>query len=124
MPDIKITIGVDASVHAPNIQEGRWFEDEGCLYYPLSGKPLQASPGCWVYFIRGGALVPKLGYDDLEIQDGGSASAALETLLLGADALTAAQQRSLRRDLLRYCERDTLGMVRLFERLGKITRGR
>ncbi|MGB4782609.1 DUF2779 domain-containing protein [Candidatus Methylomirabilis sp.] len=63
------------------------------------------------------ALVPGLGYDDLEIQDGGSASAALETLLLGADALTAVQQRSLRRELLRYCERDSMGMVRLHERL-------
>lgn len=70
------------------------------------------------------ALVPKLGYDDLEIQDGGSASAALETLLLGADALTAAQRRSVRRDLLRYCERDTLGMVRLFERLSELSHGR
>jgi len=60
MPDIKITIIVDASVHAPNIHEdARWLEDEGCLYYPLSGKPRQASPGCWVYFIRGGALVAR-----------------------------------------------------------------
>ncbi|PTL35930.1 hypothetical protein CLG94_07085 [Candidatus Methylomirabilis limnetica] len=66
------------------------------------------------------ALVPGLGYDDLKIQDGRSAAAAIETLLLGADALTAAQQRSLRRDLLRYCERDTLGMVRLYERLLKL----
>ena len=62
------------------------------------------------------ALVPGLGYDDLEIQDGGTA-AAIETLLLDADALTAAQQWSVRRDLLRYCVRDTLGMVRLHERL-------
>ncbi len=63
------------------------------------------------------ALVPGLGYDDLEIHDGGTAAAALETLLLGADTLTAEQQRSVRRELLRYCERDTLGMVRLYERL-------
>lgn len=63
------------------------------------------------------ALVPGLGYDNLEIQDGGVASAAIETLLLDADTLTAAQQLSVRRNLLRYCERDTLGMVRLHERL-------
>ena len=63
------------------------------------------------------ALVPELGYDDLEIQDGGSASAALETLLLDTDALSAAKRQELRRDLLRYCERDTFAMVRLHERL-------
>jgi predicted RecB family nuclease len=70
------------------------------------------------------ALVPGMGYDDLEIQDGGSASAALEALLLEAGAFTAAEQRALRRDLLRYCERDTLGIVRLYERLGELARGR
>lgn len=63
------------------------------------------------------ALVPELGYDDLAIRDGSSASVALETLLLDAGAFTVAQRQCLRRDLLRYCERDTLGMVRLYEQL-------
>jgi hypothetical protein len=62
------------------------------------------------------ALVPDLGYQDLEIQDGRAASAALETLLLGEDR-EASERQALRRDLLRYCERDTLAMVRLYERL-------
>jgi hypothetical protein len=63
------------------------------------------------------ALVPALGYDDLEIQDGGTASAALETLLFGETALAPVERRALQRNLLLYCERDTLAMVRLYERL-------
>jgi hypothetical protein len=63
------------------------------------------------------ALVPGLGYDDLEIQDGSSASTALEALLLDADALSRDERQALRKKLLRYCERDTLAMVRLHERL-------
>jgi hypothetical protein len=63
------------------------------------------------------ALVPGLGYDDLEIQDGNSASTALEALLLDADAFSSAERLALRRDLLCYCGRDTLAMVRIHERL-------
>jgi hypothetical protein len=63
------------------------------------------------------ALVPGLGYDDLEIQDGSSASTALEALLLDAGALSRDERQALRKNLLRYCERDTLAMVRLHERL-------
>ena len=59
------------------------------------------------------ALVPNLGYDDLEIGDGGTAATALETLLLDAESLTEALRKELRRNLLAYCERDTLAMVRL-----------
>lgn len=63
------------------------------------------------------ALVPGLGYDDLEIQDGNSASTALEAMLLDADALSPPERRALRRDLLRYCKRDTHAMVKIHERL-------
>ncbi len=63
------------------------------------------------------ALVPGLGYEDLEIQDGSIASTALEALLLGAGAFSSPERLALRRDLLRYCERDTLAMVRIHERL-------
>lgn len=44
-------------------------------------------------------------------------SPALETLLLDADVLTTVQRRKLRGDVLRSCERDTVGMVRLYKRL-------
>jgi hypothetical protein len=43
--------------------------------------------------------------------------AALEDLLLGGEAMSADEQQRLRRPLLPCCERDTLAMVRLHERL-------
>jgi predicted RecB family nuclease len=63
------------------------------------------------------ALVPGLGYDDLEIQGGGAASTALEALLFEGDALDPDARQALRENLLSYCERDTLAMVKLHERL-------
>ncbi|MEI9948248.1 MAG: DUF2779 domain-containing protein [Pseudomonadota bacterium] len=63
------------------------------------------------------ALVPGLGYDDLEVRDGGTASALLEALLLHGAVMDPAERGELRRKLLAYCKRDTLGMVKLYERL-------
>jgi hypothetical protein len=68
------------------------------------------------------ALVPDLGYDDLAIQDGGTASATLEALLLGGDGMQLAERQRLRRALLRYCRRDTFAMVRLYQRMVKLGR--
>ena len=58
------------------------------------------------------ALVPELGYDDLAIQDGGQATAAIYRLLFD-ESLDAAAEAELRRDLLAYCERDTFAMMEL-----------
>ena len=63
------------------------------------------------------ALVSGLGYDDLEIQGGSAASTALEVLLFDADALDPDARQRLRKNLLSYCERDTLAMVKLHQRL-------
>lgn len=63
------------------------------------------------------ALVPELAYDDLEIAEGETAQTVLEGLLLREDAIPAAERRKLRKQLLDYCERDTLATVRLYERL-------
>jgi hypothetical protein len=63
------------------------------------------------------ALCSGLGYDDLEIQNGDTAAASLEALLLDTDAHSDADRQALRNALLRYCERDTLAMVRLHEQL-------
>lgn len=68
------------------------------------------------------ALVPELAYDDLEISDGGTASTQLQGLLLGDDGDDAARVE-LREQLLAYCERDTLGMVRLFGALENLVKG-
>lgn len=66
------------------------------------------------------ALVSGLDYEDLEIQDGGTASGALEALLLESETLADTERRTLRAALMRYCERDTLAMVRLHERLAEL----
>ena len=52
------------------------------------------------------------------------ASAVLEILLLGRDGLSAGETTTLRDKLVRYCERDTLAMVRLHERLVELGCGR
>jgi predicted RecB family nuclease len=70
------------------------------------------------------ALVPDLGYDDLEIQDGETASAALVAILLEPETLDTSERGALRAALLRYCERDTLAMVRLHERLVEMAQAR
>ncbi len=60
------------------------------------------------------ALVSDLSYSDLEIQEGGSASLTYESLYFDNDPESVAKKRE---DLLKYCELDTLSMVRILERL-------
>ena len=66
------------------------------------------------------ALVPDLGYDDLAIADGGLASRELTRLVVGDAALPPSERARIREELLRYCERDTLAMVRVLSRLRKL----
>ncbi len=63
------------------------------------------------------ALVPGLGYADLDIGEGNAAAAILETLLLDEASMPNAEREKIRRQLLDYCGRDTLAMVKLYERL-------
>lgn len=64
------------------------------------------------------ALVPTLSYADLTFQDGMLASIELMRLMQGRVAgLREADRARLRDDLLAYCARDTLAMVKLLERL-------
>jgi hypothetical protein len=65
------------------------------------------------------ALVPDASYAGLAITDGGQAQLELARLLYG-EALPPAEAARLREDLLAYCERDTWGMVRLYERLREL----
>jgi hypothetical protein len=58
------------------------------------------------------ALVSDLSYSDLEIQEGGSASMTYESLYYDTDQESIAKKRE---DLLKYCELDTLSMVRILE---------
>jgi len=67
------------------------------------------------------ALLPDLAYGDLEIAEGGTASEVLEGMLLGDVVIPPETLAKLRTQLLAYCERDTLVMVRLLERLRALT---
>ena len=60
------------------------------------------------------ALVPELSYDELEINEGGLASIAYESLLSETDLMKIAEIKS---QLLEYCKLDTLAMVKILERL-------
>ena len=66
------------------------------------------------------ALVAGLGYGDLDIGEGGTASAVLETLLLNEESVPEEQRRKLRGQLMAYCERDTMAMVKLYGQLTKL----
>jgi hypothetical protein len=67
------------------------------------------------------ALVPGMGYDGLEIANGGLAALKLRRLMFDADVLPAERERT-REALLQYCAVDTLGVVRLLERLRAVGR--
>ena len=56
-------------------------------------------------------IAPELDYDDLEIGNGGDAQ--LGYLRATATDTPADEKQRLRQQLLDYCERDTLAMVRL-----------
>jgi hypothetical protein len=66
------------------------------------------------------ALVPDLGYDDLAIADGALAALVLNRLMLGDEEFPPAERAAQREALMRYCERDTLAMVRVMERLREL----
>ena len=59
-------------------------------------------------------LVPEMTYEGLEISDGAMASEAYFTMETIADP---AESSRLRKALLEYCRQDTLGLVRLLEKL-------
>jgi predicted RecB family nuclease len=64
------------------------------------------------------ALLPDLGYEDLEIGEGQTASAELARLMFGS--ATGEERRELSANLLVYCERDTAVMVALLAKLREL----
>jgi hypothetical protein len=68
------------------------------------------------------ALVPELDYGDLDIAEGETASRELMQLVTGDDPRPAEERSRRREALLRYCERDTLAMVRVLARLRELAR--
>ena len=67
------------------------------------------------------ALIPELRYDGLAVGNGGDASGLIALMKRGQ--VPAMEHERHRRDLLAYCERDTLAMVRLHDKLLEV-RGR
>ncbi|MBW2467040.1 MAG: DUF2779 domain-containing protein [Deltaproteobacteria bacterium] len=65
------------------------------------------------------ALVPELSYEGLNIADGEMAMLAYANLY---QIESAEEKNSIRRDLLAYCRLDTLGMVKIWEKLVSLTR--
>lgn len=63
------------------------------------------------------ALVPDLSYENLEINEGGLASIAFESLYYETDLMRIAD---IRNSLLVYCKLDTYAMVRILEKLESI----
>ncbi len=68
------------------------------------------------------ALVPELSYEGLEIAGGTDASLVLADLLLGQERAPADEREHDREALRRYCERDTLGVARVLEKLRGLAR--
>jgi hypothetical protein len=60
------------------------------------------------------ALVPELSYDEMMIADGGDASTAFYNLRFESDEVKIKETRQA---LLEYCALDTLGMVKVLEKL-------
>ena len=63
------------------------------------------------------ALIPELSYDEMEISDGGMAMNAYATMCETEDP---GELERIRKALLEYCRLDTLGMVRIVEKLREI----
>ena len=63
------------------------------------------------------ALIPELSYESLEINEGGLASIAFESLFYEIDLMRIADTRS---HLLEYCKLDTFAMIKIFEKLESI----
>ena len=63
-------------------------------------------------------LVPELTYKNLNIQDGGMVMNGWKKMMF--DMEDAGEKEVMTEDLLRYCELDTLAMVKIFEVVGKL----
>lgn len=63
------------------------------------------------------AILPEMGYGDLAVQEG--QQAGLEYLRMIDPSTPPEEKQEIRKDLLAYCERDTLAMVKTREELLK-----
>lgn len=69
------------------------------------------------------ALIPGMAYEDMEVSDGGQAGLAYDAIMKGN--LGKSDRLRKKTALLKYCEQDTLAMVKLTRRLqGELSRTR
>lgn len=64
-------------------------------------------------------LIPDLSYEGMDIGDGATAMASWNKMVYGK-GLSHEEKQKIKKDLLKYCELDTLAMVRIWEVLDKI----
>ena len=104
----------DAKDAIENIQS-RFFD----LMYPFRKKYYYTPKMQRSYSIKYvlPALIPELQYSDLEIGNGGDASAAFYNLKNEADLLKVIE---IRNALLEYCKLDTLAMVKILEKIKQV----
>ena len=60
------------------------------------------------------ALIPELSYNDLNINDGGTASSTFQSMMNGS---FKGDELSTKKDLLEYCKLDTYAMVKIIDKL-------
>ena len=63
------------------------------------------------------ALIPEMSYDDLDIQEGGTASNTFKTMI---ERTFEGNENEVRKQLLEYCKLDTFSMVKILEELNSI----
>jgi hypothetical protein len=93
------------------------------LMEPFRNRDYYVKAMCGSYSIKYvlPALVPGLSYDNLAITDGEMAMLAYARLALLQDEK---EKEEIRKGLLDYCRMDTLGMVRIWEKLVSLTQSR
>ncbi|HET8575060.1 MAG TPA: DUF2779 domain-containing protein [Candidatus Paceibacterota bacterium] len=66
-------------------------------------------------------IAPEFSYKDLDVQNGTMAMSEWEKLMQGSSE--ADEKEAMRKNLLKYCERDTYAMVLIYQFLEKLCRG-
>ena len=69
------------------------------------------------------ALVSGMHYDDLDVAGGRAATIELARQMFEREALSGEERERMRSALRRYCAQDTLGVVRLLDRLNALAGG-
>ena len=131
IPDNACVLAYNMSFEKRILEDlGSWFPEHSDRIETIIGnmKDLMApfrNKDCYLWQMNGSysikavlpALIPELSYDEMEISDGGMAMNAYSTTCETKDL---EELERIRKALLEYCKLDTLGMVRIVEKLREI----